>query len=671
MNIRSLTAGTETFEEQNMTVDVCNMNSDFERLDLTRSIWYLANITREEATRVLHNKEQGNFLVRGCRKQQGDQGSRLALSVKLGEGSVVEHFIILQRGGRLLLQDSDLQFDNITSLVFHYSNVCEELPEKLCLPEILRTTPTSQALSSFALLREDFWNYPMSSPGRRSMIIPDNLLTTDILPHRDQTNHESAEIDVMVDSLSRLIMEQQDTNSTQRQATTQQSNTTTSTRGGKTIMPERCIVTTPPKPPRKVSEADLTQRQRRLSSNHSPPSRQRRKSDPAPFAFNISAPAVSPRLHRYSVGRIDSTQHTTQENSYATENWVISPVFQADKETNKKSTRQRKESVFLDRLKVVHEAINETNCPLKDEKDTEDLTEHTGRISSDTCTQIAPSQFERIDKMYLHEDEWRTNCPSSKEIFEIGNQALNYETTDLTENICEDDPLYCDADYLEPTDSLKENDSIYSDPMDAVGNIQSTANHYNKKKPWKSDEDFSVRNFSARRHRNSDSDIRYCANRLTDNVVNKPNSTRKISLGVILRKLSGRKLSTDKCLIGEGKPNSVQEKRLSSVIAKLVGGGNPSSFFQGGFSFQTDSSSWEFLNKATNESVNLTDDSGSWKIGQSESCEDDFDLNMTSPKEGVYETEYTSGSSTMTSDQFVSPFIDQSTCSSYSSNSSA
>jgi len=649
-----------------MTVDVdaYNMVSDFERLDLTRNIWFLANITREEATRVLHNKEQGNFLVRGTKKHKREDGSILALSVKLGQGSVVEHFIILQRGGRLLLQDSDIQFDNIISLVFHYSNVCEELPEKLRLPEILRTTPTSQSLSSFALLREDFWNYPMSSPGRKSLLIPDKL-TTDILSNRDQAENESAGIDVMVDSLSRLIKEQQDTNSSQRPATNQLSNTKTST-SGQTIKPACCVVTTPPKPPRKVSEADLTQRQRRLSSNHSPPSRQRRKSDPAPFPFNISAPTVSPRLHRYSVGRIDENQPQTLENACLTENWIISPVFKADRDMNNKSTRQRKESVFLDRLKVVHESINETN----DDKKTADLTKLTGKISPEPCTHIPPSQFERTDKMYLNEDEWKTNCLSTKEIFEIGNQALNCETTDLNENICKDDPLYSEAaDYRDPMDSLKENDNIYSDPMDAVGNIQSTVKHYNKNKPWKSDEDFSVRNLSARKHRNSDSDIRYSTNRLMDNVVNKPNSTRKLSLGVMLRKLSSRKISTEKCP-REGKHNHVQEKRLSSVIAKLVGGGNPTPFFQGGFSFQTDSSSWEFLNKDMDERLNLTEDSGIQNFDHSERCEENQNLNATSLEDSVYETEYASGSSTMNSDRFVSPFIDQSTSSSYSSNNS-
>ena len=35
----------------------------------------------------------------------------------------VQHFIILQRGRKVALEDSDLQFDNIVSLTFHYTQV--------------------------------------------------------------------------------------------------------------------------------------------------------------------------------------------------------------------------------------------------------------------------------------------------------------------------------------------------------------------------------------------------------------------------------------------------------------------------------------------------------------------------------------------------------------------
>ena len=63
------------------------------------------------------------------------QPGTLALSVRLPpspspcpglelELPSVQHFIILSRGGgRVALEDSDLVFDNIVSLTFHYSQV--------------------------------------------------------------------------------------------------------------------------------------------------------------------------------------------------------------------------------------------------------------------------------------------------------------------------------------------------------------------------------------------------------------------------------------------------------------------------------------------------------------------------------------------------------------------
>ena len=61
------------------------------------------------------------------------QPGTLALSVRLPPSTCpglelelpsVQHFIILSRGGgRVALEDSDLVFDNIVSLTFHYTQV--------------------------------------------------------------------------------------------------------------------------------------------------------------------------------------------------------------------------------------------------------------------------------------------------------------------------------------------------------------------------------------------------------------------------------------------------------------------------------------------------------------------------------------------------------------------
>jgi hypothetical protein len=150
--------------------------SPLEQLELTVNIWFLTDVSRDEANNLLHNKEQGNFLIRNSSQHEEEDHQKLALSVKLGleYGSIVEHFIILRSGNRLMLEDSHLKFENITSLVFHYSSVCDELPEKLQLPEVLRSTTSCHALASFSLLKKDFWNYPMSKPGRRSVIMCEN-----------------------------------------------------------------------------------------------------------------------------------------------------------------------------------------------------------------------------------------------------------------------------------------------------------------------------------------------------------------------------------------------------------------------------------------------------------------------------------------------------------------
>ncbi|XP_023322040.1 uncharacterized protein LOC111696618 [Eurytemora carolleeae] len=147
-----------------------NQISHLERLIRTHSIWFIADLSREEAVRILHAKEEGNFLIR-----QSSHANTLALSIKLGsvDGFQVNHFIILASESGIRLEDSSRLYDNILGLVHQHSIQRCELPVLLALPEILRETGSRQYLDSLALLGKAFWRYPMSNPGRRSQILPE------------------------------------------------------------------------------------------------------------------------------------------------------------------------------------------------------------------------------------------------------------------------------------------------------------------------------------------------------------------------------------------------------------------------------------------------------------------------------------------------------------------
>ena len=132
---------------------------------------------------------------------------------------------MLVRGGQVALEDSDLLFDNIVSLAFHYTQVwcvlsichpraililinstflspsrdveitsdngiisSDELPERLTLPDVLATASSLQNLVSLSLLGKSnptfpspykicrlmmsgFWSYPMARSGRMSVFL--------------------------------------------------------------------------------------------------------------------------------------------------------------------------------------------------------------------------------------------------------------------------------------------------------------------------------------------------------------------------------------------------------------------------------------------------------------------------------------------------------------------
>nr|XP_050859391.1 protein sprint-like isoform X3 [Vespula vulgaris] len=132
-----------------------------ERLIRSHPIWFLPGIQRAGAFHLLQGKEEGNFVVR-----QSSQSDTMALSVRLpaGKGPYIEHYLIQANKGKLSLETSENRFDNIPSLIAHYSQCCDELPVQLTLPRAMREAKNRQQLSSLALLGQEFWRYPMANP---------------------------------------------------------------------------------------------------------------------------------------------------------------------------------------------------------------------------------------------------------------------------------------------------------------------------------------------------------------------------------------------------------------------------------------------------------------------------------------------------------------------------
>ncbi|KAM7346393.1 src homology 2 domain-containing protein sprint isoform 2-T2 [Cochliomyia hominivorax] len=132
-----------------------------ERLMLTHPVWFLPGIQRSGAVHFLQGKEEGNFIVRGS-----SQPNTMAVSVRLppDSGPYIEHYLIQSNDAILCLESSRFKFDSIPSLIAHYAQCCDELPVQLVLPRALREAKNRQQLSSLALLGQEFWRYPMSSP---------------------------------------------------------------------------------------------------------------------------------------------------------------------------------------------------------------------------------------------------------------------------------------------------------------------------------------------------------------------------------------------------------------------------------------------------------------------------------------------------------------------------
>lgn len=157
----SATSGGSSGSTENSGSEVACDITLIERLIRSHPIWFLPGIQRAGAFHLLQGKEEGNFVVR-----QSSQSDTMALSVRLpaGKGPYIEHYLIQANKGKLSLETSENRFDNIPSLIAHYSQCCDELPVQLILPRAMREAKNRQQLSSLALLGQEFWRYPMANP---------------------------------------------------------------------------------------------------------------------------------------------------------------------------------------------------------------------------------------------------------------------------------------------------------------------------------------------------------------------------------------------------------------------------------------------------------------------------------------------------------------------------
>ncbi|XP_039310493.1 protein sprint isoform X3 [Solenopsis invicta] len=157
----SATSEGSSRSTENSGIEVACDITLIERLIRSHPIWFLPGIQRAGAFHLLQGKEEGNFVVR-----QSSQSDTMALSVRLpvGKGPYIEHYLIQADNGKLSLETSENRFDNIPSLIAHYSQCCDELPVQLTLPRAMREAKNRQQLSSLALLGQEFWRYPMANP---------------------------------------------------------------------------------------------------------------------------------------------------------------------------------------------------------------------------------------------------------------------------------------------------------------------------------------------------------------------------------------------------------------------------------------------------------------------------------------------------------------------------
>ncbi|XP_037073336.1 protein sprint-like [Pollicipes pollicipes] len=140
-----------------------------ERLIRSHPVWFLPGLHRAGAEHLLQDKPPGTFIVR-----QSSRAPTMALTVRLppGKGPHVEHFLVRVQGGKLGLELSDHRFDNISSLIAHYSCHRDELPVLLQLPPSLQRVDSRHQLSSLALLGQEFWTCRLAGRARPPSTLP-------------------------------------------------------------------------------------------------------------------------------------------------------------------------------------------------------------------------------------------------------------------------------------------------------------------------------------------------------------------------------------------------------------------------------------------------------------------------------------------------------------------
>lgn len=359
-----------------------------ERLIRTHPIWFLPTVSREEAGKTLLGKEEGNFVVR-----QSSQARTMALTMRLGpdQGVDCQHYLIIHNNNnKMALENSDLEFDNILSLIYHYFNVCEELPMKLALPEILRDTEARQSLASLALLGKDFWHYPMANPGRRPLTHIDldsaisssspasNLSYADIdTPEDTEDRQEAMQRQGVLDHRTTLMLAQSKLldarwpvgpmegsiaipsmlggslyttnnmtgityhavmdNISMKKTSICDSETINSpsspssphTSRSPSFHPQPSLTSVPPLPPPRSSSRQST------ASPKGSPARSRRRSD---SNCTLLTPTVSPRVSRHSVCRMqmlqeDSARGLGKSPPFISPNWSKSPLHEVNRTT--------------------------------------------------------------------------------------------------------------------------------------------------------------------------------------------------------------------------------------------------------------------------------------------------------------------------------------------------
>jgi len=621
--------------------------SPVERLDITKSIWLLNNVTRDEAGNILHNKEQGNFLIRDSQMDR----SKLALSVKIGfgDGFVVQHFIIIYRSGRVFLEDSDLQFANITSLVFHYSNVCDELPEKLKLPLVLQTIESYQSLVSLALLGKNFWNYPMARSGKNCVMMTSKVSEFDRNNSRQSKvfcDNGVAKVEsVTVKNQSILLSDHLNhlNNKTDTSRSEDQNNKIKECDLTKTSI---TVSTTPPLPPRKISNVSpISGRKQSVSTNLKlSPWRQRRKSDPSSFFSNIAAPAVLPRQTPLDSIRIkDDYFHINPGENLVLDEAQGPFLGSVSNVTTDRSlqSRQRKPSVFNSSLEFITENVELMNSFQNEEEDTAVLN----KLIEYTTERVI--QEEQKNNHSMHVD--------SAQEENIRNETIGRKTVNKKTNVNDNMGWSNDSNsshfnpeediYTEPTDNLRNKNNIYSNPLKKpCADLPDVINQCSKQQFLK--EEYKTQNsLELRKLRYSDGGLnKIKIVSLDEEIVTRKNSNcKKFSLGPMIRKISNRQLSKSDD-VGE-QNDSRQERRLSTVMSKLFGNIQDYPLTKHGLknSNQLNSSSWEYLNKHSEEDIVESKKSVNNKIGREKVEGSDLKTKRILPNsyssDSVYESE--------------------------------